>query len=157
MTAARSERQGRVGPPPRLPDFALQDQFGREVTVAAKAGVPLIVVVGNRDGARGVALWTAALRAVVGDTSDTYILPIADLGGVPRMLRGMVSRLLPRDLSHWCALDWNGQVGVHIRGEHGALVAAAYGADAELRVWEALPVTEVQSALLVTLVEAARS
>lgn len=145
----------RAGPPSRLPDFALNDQFGREVVGATYAGMPLIVVVGDRDGASGVALWTSALRAVLGDTSDTHVLPIADLGGVPRLLRRMVSRLLPRDPAHWCALDWDGQVGVRIRGEREALVAAAYGADGKLRAWEALPATDVPSAALVRLVDGA--
>ena len=45
-----------MAPPLRLPDFALADQFGREVDTTTYAGVPLIVVVGNREGATGVAL-----------------------------------------------------------------------------------------------------
>lgn len=144
-----------MAPPPRLPDFALADQFGREVDTTTYAGVPLIVVVGNREGATGVALWTAALRAVIGEEGDTHVLPVAELGGVPRMLRRMVKRLLPRDAAQWCSLDWDGQLGAPVRGAHGPLVAAAYGADRALRTWTALPVDTVESALLVRLVEGA--
>ena len=142
-------------PPRRLPDFALADQFGRKVDTTTYDGVPLIVVVGNREGATGVALWTAALRAVIGEEGDTHVLPVAELGGVPRMLRRMVSRLLPRDREQWCALDWDGQIGAPIRGTEGPLVAAAYGADRLLRVWFPLPGDTVESALLVKLVEGA--
>ena len=144
-----------MAPPPRLPDFALADQFGREVDTTTYAGAPLIVVVGNREGATGVALWTAALRAVIGAEGDTHVLPVAELGGVPRMLRRMVKRLLPRDPAQWCALDWDGQLGAPIRGADGPLVAAAYGADGALRVWTPLPVHTVERALMVRLVEGA--
>lgn len=142
-------------PPSQLPDFALADQFGRELDTTTYEGVPLIVVVGNREGATGVALWTAALRAVIGEDSDTHVLPVAELGNVPRMLRRMVSRLLPREQSQWCALDWDDQLGAPIRGTAGPLVAAAYGADRRLRVWTRMPGDIVESALLVKLVEGA--
>ena len=145
------------GPPTRYPDFALADQFGRDIDDGTYAGVPLIVVVGNRDGARGVALWTASLRAVVGGTNDTQVLPVADLKGVPRMLRRMVGRLLPRDPAHWCALDWDGQLGAPIRQGRGALVAAAFDANRQLRVWTALPVETVESDTIATLVAQAES
>ena len=143
------------GPPARLPGFLLADQFGRELDEQTYAGVPVIVVVGNREGARGVALWTAALRDVSGEERDTAVLPVADLGGVPRLVRRMVARLLPRDAAHWCALDWDGQLGALIRREHRALVAAVYGADGRLRTWGALPHDAVDRAMLVTLVEGA--
>ena len=144
-----------AGPPARLPAFVLADQFGGKVNDEAYRGVPLIVVVGNRTGAGGVALWTASLRAVIGPTSETHVLPVADLRGVPRMLRRMVSRLLPREPAHWCALDWDGQIGAPIRREEGPLVAAAFGATRELRVFAALPLDTVDSATLVILVEGA--
>ena len=143
-----------MAPPPRLPDFALADQFGREVDTTTYEGVPLIVVVGNSEGAAGVAMWTAALRAVIGQEGDTHVMPVAELGGVPRMLRRMVKRLLPRDPAQWCALDWDGQLGAPIRGADGPIAAAAYGADRTLRLWTPLPMT-VDSALLIALVEAA--
>ena len=144
-----------MAPPRRLPDFSLTDQFGRELDARTYEGVPLIVVVGNREGAQGVALWTAALRAVIGDDNNTHVLPVAEVGNVPRMLRRMVRRMLPRDEDQWCALDWDGQIGARIRGNAGPLVAAAYSADHALRTWTALPVDTVESALLVKLAEGA--
>ena len=144
-------------PPTRFPDFALADQFGRDIDDQTYSGAPLIVVVGNRDGARGVALWTASLRAAIGEVSDTRVLPVADLKGVPRMLRKLVGRLLPRDPAHWCALDWDGQLGAPIRQGRAALVAAAFGANRQLRVWTALPPETVESATMATLVAQAES
>jgi len=128
----------------------LADQFGRGVDQATYARVPVVLVVGNREGAPGVALWTAALRAVIGD--DTGVLPIADLRGVPRVLRRMVRRLLPTDPAHWCAIDWEGVLGAPVRGAHGPLVAAAYGRDGMLRTWEVLPLDSVESGIMVRLV-----
>lgn len=142
-------------PPERLPAFHLADQFGRELTHEAYAGRAVIVVAGNRAGASGVALWTAALRDVIGEEGDTQVLPVADLGGVPRALRRVVRRVLPRDPSHWCVIDWDGQLGARVRGEHGPLVVAVYGADGALRTWAALPRDTVESGILVTLVEGA--
>ena len=138
-------------PPARLPDFVLADQFGREVDQATYARVPVVLVVGDREGAPGVALWTAALRAVIGD-DDTGVLPIADLRGVPRVLRRMVRRLLPTNAAHWCAIDWEGVLGAPVRGAHGPLVAAAYGRDRMLRTWEVLPLDTVESGIMVRLV-----
>lgn len=143
------------GLPARLPHFQLADQFGRERDERTYRGVPVIVVAGNREGAKGVALWTAALRDVIRQESDTRVLPVADLGGVPRMIRGMVSRMLPRDAAHWCALDWDGQLAARIRGDRNQLVAAVYGADGTLRAWSALPLDIVERAILARLVQGA--
>jgi hypothetical protein len=142
-------------PPARLPEFVLADQFGRELDAATYDGVPLIVVVGNREGAAGVALWTTALRSVINGEGETHVLPVAEVNNVPRMLRRMVRRLLPRDPEQWCALDWDGQLGAPIRGMASPLVAAAYGSDRALRAWTPLPVDSVERALLIMLVEGA--
>ena len=155
MTPAPRRRPTAGGPPARLPEFLLGDQFGRELDTSTYAGAPLIVVAGNREGARGVALWTAALRAVIGSDGDVDVLPVADLRGVPRMVRRLVGRLLPRDPAHWCALDWDGQLGALVRGEHGPLAAASYDRSGELRTWSVLPLDTVESALMVRLVESA--
>lgn len=161
MTPARRTPSARPAlppesPPVRLPDFALADQFGRELGQETYAGVPVVLVAGDREGAPGVALWTAALRAVIGG-GDIGVLPIADLRGVPRVLRRMVRRLLPTDPDHWCAIDWDGQLGALVRGAHGPLVAAAYGRDRALRTWEVLPLDTVESGIMVRLVEQAAS
>lgn len=145
----------RHGPPSRLPRFRLADQFGRERDELTYAGIPVIVVAGDRAGAKGVALWTEALRAVIRDASETQVLSVADLGGVPRMLRRMVGRMLSRDPAHWCALDWDGQLGARIRGGIEPAVAAAYGADGTLRVWSALPLGGVERVILAQLVQGA--
>ena len=142
-------------PPSRLPHFQLADQFGRERDELTYDGIPVIVVAGNREGAKGAALWTAALRDVIRSASDTKVLSVADLGGVPRMLRRSVSRMLPRDPAHWCALDWDGQIGARIRRDHGPVVEAAYGTDGMLRVWAALPLDMVDRAILAKLVQGA--
>ena len=151
MSSLRAVRT-RHTPPVHLPDFQLFDQFGRELDHGTYDGVPLVLVVGDRQGAPGVALWTAALRAVIGSDDDTSVLPIADLRGVPRVLRGMVKRLLPTDPDHWCAIDWEGQLGAAVRASHGPLVAAAYGRDRVLRTWEVLPLDTVESSIMVRLV-----
>lgn len=139
-------------PPSRVPFFRLSDQFGRDIDATLYTGVPLIIVAGNREGAGGVALWTAAFRAEIGDQGGASVLPVADLGGVPRVVRRLVRRLLPREPAHWCAIDWDGQVGAPVRGAHGPLVAAAYGEDGALRMWEVLPLDIAEPAMLARLI-----
>ena len=158
MTSISSKSTGEepavaTEPPMRLPAFQLHDQFGRATERAAFDCCPLIVMVGSREGAAGVAQWTAALRAQLGEGSATAVLPVADLVGVPRMIRGLVLRLLPRDPAHWCAIDWDGQLGARIRGEHGSLVAAAYDSEGMLMTWAALPPDNIDRELLLTLVD----
>lgn len=142
-------------PPSRLPHFQLADQFGHVRDELTYEGIPVIIVAGNREGAKGVAMWTAAFRDVIRAASKTEVLSVADLGGVPRMLRRSVSRMLPRDPAHWCALDWDGQLGARIRRDHGPVVAAAYGTDGMLRVWSALSLDVVDRAILAKLVQGA--
>ena len=144
--------EGAAEPPGRLPNFLVADQFGRERDEETYRGVPLIVVVGDRDGAAGAARWTSALRAEAGDASDVHVMPVADLCSVPRLLRRVIRRLLPRDPAHWCALDWEGQLGAPIRGAHGPLVAAVYGADGVLRAWTALRADTVSRSMVGKLV-----
>lgn len=139
----------------RLPAFTLDDQFGRTVDDATYRGVPLIVVLGGRDGAVGVAAWTSALRLAIGATSETCVLPVADLGGVPRLLRRAVSRMLPRDAEHWCALDWDGQLCTLLRRKGSAVVAAAFDARGRLRAHMPLDRDQVDAATLVRLAERA--
>ena len=142
-------------PPARLPAFQLHDQFGRAMERVAFEGCPLVVVVGSREGSAGVALWTDALRTELGTASVASVLPVADLVGVPRMIRGLVLRMLPRDPEHWCAIDWDGQLGARIRSELGPLVAAVYDADGILTTWAVLPPDTIDRALLLTLVHSA--
>ena len=153
--SAHEEPAAGTEPPARLPAFQLHDQFGRAMERGAFDGCPLIVMVGSREGAAGVARWTAALRVQLGGGSVTAVLPVADLVGVPRMIRGLVLRLLPRDPAHWCAIDWDGQLGARVRGELGPLVAAVYHVDGTLATWAALPPDDIDRELLLTLVDSA--
>lgn len=152
-----SARQPRLAAPVRLPSFALDDQFGRVVDDATYRDVPLIVVAGAREGATGVAQWTAALRIAIGESSDLCVLPVADLAGVPRLFRRTVGRLLPRDPDHWCALDWDGQLCALLRRADSPLVAAAFDATGLRRLHRALPRDAVHASTLVALIEAARA
>ena len=155
MSSTLEEPIAATAPPERLPAFQLHDQFGKAIESAAFDGCALVVVAGSRQGAAGVALWTAALRTELGTGSPPAVLPVADLVGVPRMIRGLVLRLFPRDPAHWCAIDWNGRLGARIRGDHGPLVAAAYDAAGILTTWAVLPPDTIDRALLLTLVHSA--
>lgn len=102
---------------PRLVDFVLADQFGREHTPADYLGV--IVLVGSgKKGSSYNGPWIKALR----DRFDPHGEPVhvvgyADLRGVPFFFKGLVRKRFPKDESYPVLLDWQG------------LLARSYGHD----------------------------
>lgn len=142
-------------PPPRLPGFSLRDQFDRPHASASLGGAPVIVVVTSRAGSKALAGWMRQLH-VAAQGSTVQVLPVGDMKGAPRLVRGIIRSTLPKDSLQWLALDWDGQLAAPVRGERGELVAAVYGADGALRGWEALPLSGVDATIAARLVQRAR-
>ena len=98
---------------PRLEPYALADQFDREHVRADVAGRTAIYVVAERAGAAALEQWTTALHETVAALQPTLaIVPAVRLPGVPRLVRGAVRRLLPRDPNAWTLLDWDDALAV---------------------------------------------
>lgn len=142
-------------PPPRLPGFSLKDQFDRPHASTSLGGAPVIVVVTSRAGSKAIAGWMRQLH-VAAQGSTVQVLPVGDMKGAPRFVRGFIRSTLPKDARQWLALDWDGQLAAPVRGERGELVAAAYDADGELRAWESLPLSGVDAHVASRLVQRAR-
>jgi hypothetical protein len=109
--------------PPRLDAYALEDQFGRARTRADVADRVALYVVAERGGAVALQQWTTALHvalhaAAAGAAPSAVVVPVVRVPGVPRLVRGAVRRLLPRDPDAWALLDWDDALGVLV--EHDA-------------------------------------
>ena len=131
--------QGKRGPtvPERLPAYRLLDQFNRLVTDSALVRRASVIIVAGRTGAEAAERWTQRIRAAL-TPSGPSVIPVADLAGAPRLLRGLIRGMFPRDSSAAVALDWEGVIGRPIRGDRAPLIAAVYGADGRLREWMTL-------------------
>jgi hypothetical protein len=134
---AHAQDRRAPGVPERLPSYQLLDQFNRLVADSSLARRASIIIVAGRSGAEAAERWTTRLRELLAPSGPT-VVPVADLAGAPRMLRGFIRSMFPRDSSAGVALDWEGVIGRPIRGDRAPLIAAVYGADGRLREWMSL-------------------
>ena len=97
-----------------LLEFRLHDQFGQVHDAATYRGRTLIVVAAGRGGRDAGTAWVEHLRALQDSARDDAVLPalpvvaIADLRGVPRLLRRLVRGRFPEDRRRAVLLDWDG-------------------------------------------------
>ncbi len=103
---------------PRLGAYALADQFDREHAREDVADGAALYVVAERGGAVALERWATALHATVaGLQPPLAVVPAVRLPGVPRLVRGAVRLLLPRDPNAWALLDWDDALAVlHVPG-----------------------------------------
>lgn len=108
---------GGAAPPPApvadsAVDFRLTDQFGTVHQAATYRGRPLLLVGAGRPGRAAGTAWVGALRGLQGDSADASagipVVAVADLRGVPRLLRRMVRGRFPDDRRQSVLLDWDG-------------------------------------------------
>lgn len=123
--------------PDRLPAYRLLDQFNRIVTDSSFTRRASVIIVAGRTGAEAAERWTQRIRAALTPTGQS-VIPVADLAGAPKLLRGFIRGMSSRDTSAAVALDWDGVLGRPIRGDRAPLIAAVYGADGRLREWMSL-------------------
>jgi hypothetical protein len=150
---AQDARGGAKPVPDRLPAYRLTDQFNRLMTDESLRRQASILIVAGRSGAAAAERWTQSLRESL-PTSDALVVAIADLQGAPRLLRGFIRSMFPKDSSASVVLDWDGAIGRPIRGDKAAVIAAVYGADGRLRDWISLPTATPDVATIKRLVAA---
>lgn len=92
--------------------FRLNDQFGQLHDAADYRGRPVYLVGAGRGGRASATAWAAALGPLVrgADGNAGAVVPVADLQGVPRLLRGLVRGRFPRAPGSAVLLDWDGAV-----------------------------------------------
>jgi hypothetical protein len=95
--------------------FHLHDQFGRVHDAETYRGRALLLVGAGRAGRAAGTAWVGALRGLQGDSAGAVAIPdvipvvaVADLRGVPRLLRRMVRGRFPDDRRQPVLLDWDG-------------------------------------------------
>ena len=101
----------RAPEPDSLVAFRLSDQFGRVQDAADLRGRAYLLVGAGRGGRTAGTAWVESLRALQGDSAGPAALPVvavADLRGVPRLLRRVVRGRFPDDRSRGVLLDWEG-------------------------------------------------
>jgi hypothetical protein len=113
--AVRPARRLPVTVPAPTPDslvaFRLSDQFGRTQDAADLRGRAYLLVGAGRGGRAAGTAWVESLRALQGDGVGPAVLPVvavADLRGVPRLLRRVVRGRFPDDRDRGVLLDWEG-------------------------------------------------
>ncbi len=101
----------RAPEPDSLVAFRLSDQFGRVQDAGDLRGRAYLLVGAGRGGRTAGTAWVESLRALQGDSAGSAALPVvavADLRGVPRLLRRVVRGRFPDDRSRGVLLDWEG-------------------------------------------------
>ena len=91
--------------------FRLSDQFGRVQDAADLRGRAYVLVGAGRGGRTAGTAWVESLRALQSDSAGPAVLPVvavADLRGVPRLLRRVVRGRFPDDRRQGVLLDWEG-------------------------------------------------
>jgi hypothetical protein len=151
LTTATSQAQATA--PRVLPTAALVDQFGSRIDWSTFAGRSAVLLCVDRQGLEFVPEWTTRLRAEVGATATVVVL--ADVRGVPRLVRGVVRGAMPKDTALRVFLDWDGSVARLIRGERAPLAVAVYDAQGQLRLSTPLSASAPQSDVLRSIRRAA--
>jgi hypothetical protein len=93
--------------------FRLSDQFGRVHDAAEYRGRTLLLVGAGRGGREAGTAWVEHLRAVqdsMGVVPAHPVVAVADLRGVPRLLRRLVRSRFPSEPGRAVLLDWEGTV-----------------------------------------------
>jgi hypothetical protein len=101
----------RAPEPDSLVAFRLSDQFGRVQDAGDLRGRAYLLVGAGRGGRTAGTAWVESLRALQSDSAGPAALPVvavADLRGVPRLLRRVVRGRFPDDRSQGVLLDWEG-------------------------------------------------
>jgi hypothetical protein len=94
-----------------LKDFELKDQFDQTYTHEDFLGQICILVGSDRKGSQYNERWSIAIHdslSVHGLQDSVKFLALANLKGVPRLLRGFVKGKFPKEDSHPILLDWKG-------------------------------------------------
>jgi hypothetical protein len=95
----------------KLIDFEVEDQFKQKYTDEDFLGELFLVIGSDKKGRKFNPKWTIAIRdALKGDNrfDNLKIFRVADMRGVPGIIKGLVRSKFPKEKSEWVALDWKG-------------------------------------------------
>jgi len=130
-----------------LIEFELQDQFKFEHHDEDFRGEVLLVMVGNKKGGKLARTWSAHLQDSIpawGMHDVVQLLSVADVGGVPFFLKGLVRGKMPKEPNNWLLMDWGSKF--HKAYECEKDVCNILYFDADSRFLKRATVTELDDA-----------
>jgi glycosyltransferase involved in cell wall biosynthesis len=95
--------------------FALQDQFGTNHVVNFPRAQPLLLIVADRKGSEQIDAWIAALHSRYGARLE--MTGVADVGGVPGWLQGLIRKKFQKKYPYPILLDWSGKIPAALHGQ----------------------------------------
>jgi len=126
--------------PASLIHFELQDQFDHRYSDASFRGKPLLLIICDRSSGRFGPAWGRALDAHLGSNwrARTSVVPVAQMPGLPRFLRGFAKGRFPHQSDQAVLLDWDnvlskaygfhpGNCNLFVFDAAGRLLQRAYG------------------------------
>jgi hypothetical protein len=133
--------------------FRLRDQFGREHDAGDYRGRALVLVAAARGGRSVGTAWVEALRGLqdsVTPAGDVPVIAVADLRGVPWILRRFTRTQFPHDRRQPVLLDWDGSVARRLDLDRERCTVLVVGPDGqvETRVTPAVVDTLAARAIL---------
>ena len=88
------------------PAMTLEDVDGRKRDIPTKSGKWQVWVIGSRDSAKDSAAWGQAVEA--GFKNQLDIVSIAEISGIPKLLRSWVRGKVAREHGRFILIDWEG-------------------------------------------------
>lgn len=92
----------------KAPAFSLKDQYDKRQDYQFPRDRVSVLAFGDREGAGQIESWVRPLYERYGEKVD--IRGVAVLSSVPSPARGIVRRIMKRQVKYPVMLDWNGEV-----------------------------------------------
>jgi hypothetical protein len=114
-TNVRADSTPPVAAPTNLfcANFELQDQFRTNHVVHFPRAQPLLLIVADRKGSEQIDAWVAAINGRYGARLE--MIGVADVGGVPGWLQGLIRGKFQKKYPYPILLDWSGKIPVSLR------------------------------------------
>lgn len=95
----------------RLIDFEMQDQFDSTYNQNSFDGKVIILLGADRKGSQFTGQWGSTLADSLiarGQIDSVKFVALATLQGVPKIMKGMVKGMFPKEKQNWTLMDWDG-------------------------------------------------
>jgi hypothetical protein len=96
----------------KLIEFSIKDQFGEEYTQNSFDAAYILVLGADREGSQYTDQWGPTLADSLkkdGRIDSVVFVALANLQGVPGMMKGMIKGFFPKEKENWVLLDWDGE------------------------------------------------
>lgn len=94
-----------------LIDFEMQDQFDSTYNQNSFDGKMILLIGADRNGSQFTGQWGSLLADSLiasGQIDSVKFVPSATLQGVPKIMKGMIKGMFPKEKQNWTLMDWDG-------------------------------------------------